>query len=159
MYLCGAHYRQPVEFDDERLDEAQARCTRIIEAGRALIDGPSPDWSPPLRERFFDALAADFNTPRALAVAFDWVRDANRSASGTVGNADLRAMLDLLGLANLLDLEQVQTPPEALELLHARDAARAARDFSEADRLRDALRELGWVVRDGPDGPQLLRAP
>jgi cysteinyl-tRNA synthetase len=159
MYLCGAHYRPPVEFDDERLDEAQARCTRIIEAGRALIDGPSPDWSPPLRERFFDALAADFNTPRALAVAFDWVRDANRSASGTVGNADLRAMLDLLGLANLLDLEQVQTPPEALELLHARDAARAARDFSEADRLRDALRELGWVVRDGPDGPQLLRAP
>jgi cysteinyl-tRNA synthetase len=159
MYLCGAHYRQPVEFDDERLGEAQARCTRIREAGRALTGGPSPAWSPPLRERFFDALAYDFNTPRALAVVFDWVREANRSASGTVGNADLRAMLDVLGLANLLDREQVQAPPEALALLHAREAARAARDFAEADRLRDALRDLGWVVRDGPDGPDLLPAP
>jgi cysteinyl-tRNA synthetase len=159
MYLCGAHYRQPVEFDDERLAEAQARCTRIREAGRALTDGPSPAWSPPLRERFFDALAADFNTPRALAVVFDWVREANRNASGTVGNGDLRVMLDVLALANLLDHEQAQPPPEALELLHAREAARAARDYTEADRLRDSLRELGWVVRDGADGPELLPAP
>jgi cysteinyl-tRNA synthetase len=159
MYLCGAHYRQPVEFDDERLAEAQARCTRIREAGRALTDGPSPAWSPPLRERFFDALAADFNTPRALAVVFDWVREANRNASGTVGNGDLRVMLDVLALANLLDHEQAQPPPEALELLHARVAARAARDYTEADRLRDSLRELGWVVRDGADGPELLPAP
>jgi cysteinyl-tRNA synthetase len=159
MYLSGAHYRQPVEFDDERLAEAQARCTRIHEAARALTDGPSPGWSAPLRERFFDALAADFNTPRALAVVFDWVREANRSPARTVGNADLRAMLDVLGLANLLEHEPVQAPPEALELLEAREQARVARDFAEGDRLRDVLRELGWVVRDGPDGPELLKAP
>ena len=57
MYFCGGHYRQPVEFDDQRLEEASARVKRIREAARKLIPGASPDWSSPLRERFFDALA------------------------------------------------------------------------------------------------------
>jgi cysteinyl-tRNA synthetase len=156
MYFCGAHYRQPIEFDDERLSEAQARCDRIREAARALVDGSSPEWSPPLRERFFDALAYDFNTPRALAVVFDWVREANRSAPNSVGSDDLRAMLDVLGLANLVDRVEIKPPQEALDLLAQRERARAERDFDAADRLRDELSELGWAVRDGPEGPQLL---
>ncbi len=53
MYFCGAHYRQPIEFDDERLAEAGAQCTRIREAARRLVDGPSPEWSAPLREEFY----------------------------------------------------------------------------------------------------------
>jgi cysteinyl-tRNA synthetase len=158
MYFCGAHYRQPVEFDDDRLDEAQARCDRVREAARALVEGPSPPWSGPLRERFLDALANDFNTPRALAAVFEWVREANRRPSGSVGSADLRAMLDLLGLANLLDRREVQAPPEAQELLAERERARATRDFETADRLREELGKLGWVVRDGPAGPELLPA-
>ncbi|HEY3727470.1 MAG TPA: cysteine--tRNA ligase [Solirubrobacteraceae bacterium] len=156
MYFCGAHYRQPVEFDDERLSEAQARCDRIREAARSLIDGPSPEWSGPLRERFLDALAYDFNTPRALAALFEWVREANRSPPSTIGSDDLRAMVDILGLANLLEREEVQAPPRARQLLEQRERARAERDFDAADRLRDELSELGWAVRDGPEGPQLL---
>jgi cysteinyl-tRNA synthetase len=156
MYFCGAHYRQPIEFDEQRLSAAQAQCDRIREAARGLIDGPSPEWSPPLKERFLDALAYDFNTPRALAAAFEWVREANRSAPGTVGNDDLRAMLDLFGLANLLERQEIEAPARALELLEERERARARRDFEAADRLRDELRELGWAVRDGPDGPELL---
>src|SRR2546421_6468636 len=67
MYFCGGHYRQPIEFDDERLEEAAARVQRIREAGRRLVPGPSPPWSEELREQFFDALAEDFNAPEALA--------------------------------------------------------------------------------------------
>jgi cysteinyl-tRNA synthetase len=158
MYFCGAHYRQPVDFNEERLEEAAARCERIREAARGLVDGPSPEWSPPLRERFLDALANDFNTPRALAAVFDWVREANRNPAGTVGSGELRAMLDLFGLANLLQRPQVSVSPEATRLLQQREAARADRDFEMADRIRDQLREMGWTVRDGPDGPELLPA-
>jgi cysteinyl-tRNA synthetase len=159
MYFCGAHYRQPVEFDDERLAEADAACRRIREAARSLAAGPSPEFSRPLRERFYAALATDFNTPRALAAVFDWVREANKHPPGTVGAEDLRAMLDILGLANLLDpADDPPAPPEALDLLEQRQGARAERDFARADRLRDDLRELGWEVRDGPDGPELLPA-
>jgi len=156
MYLCGAHYRQPVEFDPKRLTEAAARCERIREAARALVPGPSPDWSAPMTKRFFAALAADFNTPGALAAVFDWVREANRRPGEPIGDADLRAMLDVLGLANLADRELVSAPAQARELLAARERARTARDFARADAIRDELRALGWEVRDGPDGPELL---
>ncbi|MGZ4219846.1 MAG: cysteine--tRNA ligase [Solirubrobacteraceae bacterium] len=155
MYFCGGHYRQPVEFDDQRLEEASARVKRIREAARKMINDASPGWSAALRERFFDALAYDFNTPRALAEVFDWVREANASAS-PVGDADLREMLSVLGLENLLDPEETQAPADAVELLEARERARAARDYGEADRLRERLREMGWEVRDGPGGPELL---
>jgi cysteinyl-tRNA synthetase len=155
MYFVGGHYRQPLDFDDDRLVEAAARVQRIREAGRGLVAGPSPPWSAPLRDAFFDALANDFNTPEALARLFEWVREANRS-SGEVGDADLREMLGVLGLENLLDTETPDAPRDVLELRDARESARAARDYAEADRLRDLLRELGWEVRDSPEGPELL---
>jgi cysteinyl-tRNA synthetase len=157
MYFCGGHYRQPVEFDDDRMDEAAARVRRIREAARRLAPGPSPEWSARLRDRFFDALADDFNAPRALAAVFDWVRESNRSQP-PVGDADLREMLAVVGLDNLLELDHLAVPPEARELADARERARAQRDYAAADRLREQLRTLGWEVRDGPNGPELLPA-
>ncbi len=157
MYFCGGHYRQPIEFDDERLDEARARVERIAEAARRLTQAPSPAWSAPLRERFFDALDDDFNTPAALAAVFEWVREANRSEPGS-GDADLREMLGVLALDNLLDVATAAAPAEVAELADARERARAARDYAEADRLREAIKAQGWEVRDGPEGPELLPA-
>ena len=157
VYLCGGHYHQPIEFDDERLAEASARVAGIREAARRLIPAASPSWSAPLREEFFSALANDFNTPRALAAVAGWVREANRSAP-EVGDGDLREMLGVLGLANLLDSERVPVPPRRVELLAAREQARAARDWAAADSIREQLRALGWEIRDGAGGPELLPA-
>jgi cysteinyl-tRNA synthetase len=155
MYFCGGHYRQPVEFDDERLEQAAASVRRVREAARRLTSVPSPEWSRRLREEFFTALAEDFNTPRALAVVFEWVNRAN-SAGQAVGDADLREMLDVLGLANLLDVAEVEPPAEVIELVEQRERARAAREFGQADALRKQVRELGWEVRDGPEGPDVF---
>jgi cysteinyl-tRNA synthetase len=157
MYFCGGHYHQPVAYDEERLAEAAARVARIRQAARGLRAGPSEPWSAPLREEFFDALAADFNTPRALAAVFDWVREANR-AGEPAGDADLREMLGVLGLENLVDRPASEAPAQVVALLEARERARAARDYAEADRLRGDIGALGWEVRDGPDGPELLPA-
>ena len=157
MYYCSGHYRQPLEFDDQRLSEAASATKRIQEAARHLHEGTSPSWSASLRERFFDSLADDFNTPAALAAAFDWVREANRSGDA-VGDADLREMLSVLGLDNLLTVETVEAPAEVRALADMRERARHARDYGEADRLRAAIREQGWEVRDGPDGPELRPA-
>jgi cysteinyl-tRNA synthetase len=155
MYFCGGHYRQPIEFDDERLSEAAAQVRRIREAGRGLTSGDSPAWSAPLRERFFDSLANDFNTPKGLAAVFDWVRKANRSDE-PVGEADLREMLSVLALDNLLKSVVEAAPDDVRELAAARDRARQAGDYSEADRLREAIRGRGWEIRDGPSGAELL---
>jgi len=158
MYFCGAHYRKPVEFDDERLQEAGARVQRIRECARRLRAGESPGWSARVTEHFFAALADDFNTPEALAAVFDWVREANRAPAGAVGERDLRKMMAILALENLLELEVPEPPAEVEQLRDERDRARASRDFAEADRLRQAIRERGWEVRDGAGGSELLPA-
>jgi cysteinyl-tRNA synthetase len=155
MYFCEGHYRQPVAYDEERLAEAAARVKGIREAARGLREGPSAPWSAPLREKFFDALATDFNTPRALAVLSGWAHEANR-ARQPVGDADLREMLAVLGLETLLDRAASEAPGEVVVLLEARERARAGRDYPEADRLRAEIVALGWEVRDGPGGPELV---
>jgi cysteinyl-tRNA synthetase len=154
MYFCQGHYRQPIAFSRERLEDAARSVARIREAGRRLVAGESPEDLAQLRDRFFDALAEDFNTARALAVVFDWVAEANRREG--VGDADLREMLGVLGLENLLEGPAEDAPAEVVELVAARTAARAARDWAEADRLRDEARARGWEIRDGPEGPELV---
>ena len=129
MYLAGAHYHQPMEYDEDRLEEARARAAGIRNTARGLLDGSSPEWSAPLKDRFFDALANDFNTPKALAVVADWEREANRSGAGTVGGADLREMLDVLGLASLMESGAVPISDEVAALRDARERARLQRDW------------------------------
>ena len=155
MYFSGGHYRQPIAYSDSELEQAQASVQRVREAARRLHEGPSPEDMAPLRDRFFDALAEDFNTAAALDAMFRWVREANKRED--VGDAHLREMLGVLGLENLLAGGGAAEPDaEALELAGRREAARAQRDFAEADRLRDELRARGWEVRDSPEGPELL---
>ncbi|CAB4877775.1 MAG: cysteine--tRNA ligase [Actinobacteria bacterium] len=156
LWLLSGHYRQPLSCTDERFVEAQARAARIGELARNLTDGPSPDSLTPYAERFFDSLADDFNTPAALAELFGWVREANRDGE-VIGGDGLRAMLSVFALENLLDQTAGDGPDaEALELLTARETARAASDWAEADRIRDELLQRGWTVRDGANGPELI---
>jgi cysteinyl-tRNA synthetase len=155
MYFSRGHYRQPIAYSDAELEQAQASVHRVREAARRLREGPSPEDMAPLRDQFFDALAEDFNTAAALDALFRWVREANKRED--VGDAHLREMLGVLGLENLVDGGgAVEPDAEALELARRREAARAQRDFAEADRLRDELRGRGWEVRDSPEGPELL---
>jgi cysteinyl-tRNA synthetase len=156
MLFASSHYRGPLQYDADTLDDAAARVRRIREAGRRLVDGPSPTDLAPLKERFFDALAEDFNTPAALAALFDWVREANKREG--VGRDDLAEMLGVLGLDNLLDAETEGPPAEVVALADARQAARAGKDFAESDRLRDEIAAAGWVVRDVAGGYELVRA-
>jgi cysteinyl-tRNA synthetase len=129
---------------------------RRLDAGQS-----SPPDMAHHREAFFAALAADFNTPRALASLFEWVREANRRETG-VGDADLREMLGVLGLGELTPLETVgdiaSLDPEAAALLGQRERARAERDFQSADRLREELRARGWEIRDSAAGAELIPA-
>jgi cysteinyl-tRNA synthetase len=156
MYFVGGHYRQPLAFSPEVLEDARGRVQRVREAGRRLRPGESPADLEPLRERFFAALAEDFNTAAALAALFEWIREANKRED--VGDAHVREMLAVLGLENLLDADEgVEVPRELAALAERREAARARGDFAEADRLRDEIREQGWEVRDAPGGPELLR--
>ena len=162
MYFAQGHYRKPIEFSPDALEQARRAVDRIRELVRRLDneDASGPPEAGAAAERFFDALADDFNTPAALAVLFEWVSDANRrlDAGERVGVGALRDMLHAVGFENLLDEPAEQADADALRLLDEREAARAERDFATADARRDQLLARGWVVRDTPDGPQLVRS-
>ncbi|MBN8867978.1 MAG: cysteine--tRNA ligase [Solirubrobacterales bacterium] len=159
-YLISGHYRQPLAFGDAPLTEAVARIDRLRNFLRDNPAGlePGPEAAA-AAGRFRDALADDFNTPRAMSEAFDLVRSANQSpddpALAGAGTA-LAGMLDLVGLGSLAEAGEGGPDPEALDLLEARNAARADRDWGRADEIRDRLAELGWEVRDGAEGARLV---
>jgi cysteinyl-tRNA synthetase len=152
---AGAHYRQPMAHDDMRLTEAPARVARVRGAARALVDGPSPPQMRPLRDAFFTALREDFNTAAALGSLLEWINERHRRRDEPVGRGDLVEMLSVLGLENLAERAS-EAGAEEQELLDERQAARAAGDYAEADRIRDELRARGWEVRDGAAGPELV---
>jgi cysteinyl-tRNA synthetase len=153
LYFAGAHYRQPMQWGAEPLKAAAAGVARIREAGRRLVAGDSPSDLRPLRDRFFAALADDFNTPEALAAMWEWVREVNRRGGG-VGDGDLREMLGVLALENLLEA-RAGPPDEVVALAEQRLEARARRDFDRADALREQIAALGWSVRDSAGGFEL----
>jgi cysteinyl-tRNA synthetase len=161
LYLASGHYRQPLAFSGDALAEAGRSVERLRElcrrVDRELGEAPEP------AERFFDALAEDFNTPAAIGVLFEWVRDANRrlDSGERLGPGPLPEMLHALGLESLLDEDSGRAggggpDPELDALLAEREAARAERDFERADRLRDELAARGFAVRDTPEGARLV---
>jgi cysteinyl-tRNA synthetase len=170
-YLISGHYRQPLAFGAEQMEQAGARVERLRNffrehpgEGRAPGEPPpeqqpggSARGSPGARfEAFREALADDFNTPRALAEVFELVGEANR---GEISGASevLAEMLELVGLDSLAQPgEGVEAGERAEELLTLREQARAAKDFERADALRDELAALGWEVRDSADGAKLI---
>ncbi len=166
-FLVSGHYRQPLAFSAEALEEAERRNRRVREFFRdAPADGGTPGSDPDpavsaRREAFLEALADDFNTPRALGEMYGLIGDANREPLAGA-HAAVAEMLELLGLASLAagdrNAEGDGPGPEELELLEQRERARADRDFSAADEIRDRLAALGWEVRDTAEGARLVRA-
>ncbi len=157
MYLISGHYRQPLAFSQAALEQARANVERIREAARRLAPGVESAASlEPARERFFIALRRDFNTAEALAALNEWLREAGQLAgAGPVGDSHLREMLAVLGLDSLLAATEV-APEEVRELAEQREHARCQRDFQAADELRERIAALGWEVRDGAQGFDLL---
>jgi cysteinyl-tRNA synthetase len=129
VYFLGGHWRKPIDYSDEVLQQAAAQAESFRNVFRSPSEA-SGDW-----EAFATALDDDFNTPDALAVMHGW-RDHDL----------LRRGLEVFGLESLGDVELA--PAELEELARARLEARAKQDFATSDRLRDEISEAGWEVRD-----------
>ena len=144
-YLISGHYRQPLAFSDEQLQEAAARVERIRNYFR---DAPSGEPDPFLvekRQAFLDALADDFNTPQAFAVLFEIVNEGNkRELSGA--REVLTELLPLLGLDSLIDEEEA-APARPSGSCRAREGPRR-------EGLRPCGRAPRRARRDGLGGPR-----
>ena len=175
-FLLSSHYRSPLNYSEDRLRQADASLRRLYTALRGL-DGPPiepPDATVPAAEwlaRFRAAMDDDFNTPEAISVLFDLAHEINRAREPEPVRAralagTLRALGAVLGLLDadpetwLRGASTVESPDdgEIEAMIARRAAARARKDWAEADRLRDALTAAGIVLEDGARGTGWRRA-
>jgi len=195
LFLAGTHYRSPLDFSEQGLGDAGRACGRIHETLARLEDalgsgpgagapaapnggtpgaaGAAPEVSPAarrFRDDFTAAMDDDLNSPRALGVLFDQIREINSALdAGERGDlaAHHRTFVDCAGVLGILRqpaaryLEDAKSrhlvasgidPAEIERLIAERNAARKGRDFRRADEIRAELLARGIVLKDGADG-------
>lgn len=158
-YLMTAHYRSPLDLSLEALRAAETGFERLSHFVERHVDEPVAEVSATSRaewgRQFYAALYDDLDAPRALAVLWCVLADASLATG-----ARARLIAELGGVLGLhwKTKRTVHAGPEALQLLAARERARAERDFAKADALRAELSSRGFAIADGPEGPVLRRA-
>ena len=157
FFVVRSHYRSPLNYSDVHLNDARGALKRLYTALHAVPAAEvAIDWTYPLAARFQAAMNEDFGTPEAVAVLFELAGEVNRTHSAQAAGL-LKALGGLLGLLQdkpetflqagaSLDEGAIQTQ------IAARAAAKAAKNFAEADRIRQELSALGVVLKDSPTG-------
>jgi len=169
-FILTSHYRSPLNYDDEHLDNARGALSRFYTAMRGLPEVEEAADAGGYAERFSAAMDDDFNTPEALAVLFDLAREINRVRESDLSQADALAQ-ELKRLGAVLGILQ-DDPERYLQggagddglsddeidaLIQQRQTAKAEKNWADADRIRDELSSAGIVLEDSAQGTSWRR--
>ena len=164
FFVVRSHYRSPLNFSDVHLDDAKASLKRLYTTLHAVKpDEVVIDWSLPFATRFKAAMDEDFGTPEAVAVLFEMAAEINRTQSSALSGL-LKSLGAVLGLLQQDPQAHLQgggsgVDESAIQAhIQARAEAKAAKNFAEADRIRQALLAQGIVLKDSAQGTQWERA-
>lgn len=168
--LLSGHYRQSLNFAFKSLDANRAALKRLDEfsanikeaIGNETEPGELPEWAANTRAEFAGAMDDDMNISGAMAAIFDTVHAGNKAmANDPIGGKQALAVSNLWKeldtVLGILEPPEAEISAEVSALLEARTTARAEKDWTESDRIRDALANLGWTVKDTPEGPKLRK--
>ena len=166
FFILRAHYRSPLNYSDQHLDDARQALTRLYTALRGVEAGPGGiDWNAPYPAKFKAAMDDDFGTPEAISVLFDLANEVNKSRSAATA-ALLKSLAGVLGLLQrdpdaFLQGQTVDGDFDAARveaMIAARAQAKRDRNYAEADRIRQDLTGQGIILEDTPQGTIWRRA-
>ena len=158
--LLSSHYRAPFDFSDAALGQARPILDKFYRAAAGADRSNLPSGLSELDKEFVSALCDDLNTPLAISCLHRLAGEANKGDTNSAGQlVSCAQLLGLLGDANWFAVsdEAAGDTQEVEQAIAARNAARAARNFAEADRIRDELSDKGIKLLDGPDGTRWER--
>ena len=163
FFILRAHYRSPLNYSDKHLDDAKAALTRLYNALRDVeTTSDAIDWSHPEALRFKAAMDDDFNTPEAIAVLFDLANEVNTNKATEAANL-LKNLAGVIGLLAqdtdaFMQGEAANIVLDIDGLIKARIDAKAAKNYAEADRIRQELADSGIALEDTPQGTTWRKA-
>jgi cysteinyl-tRNA synthetase len=157
FFVYKSHYRSPLNYSDQNLNDAKAAVNRIYLALRPYkciqVD---LDWTKPSLRKFKDALDDDFNSPKAISIIFELINQLNKETNEDLAN-EIYSSLKVIGLmsvpqeeffvkANDVDRDHIE------KLIEDRIHAKTQKDYQRADELRSEIDSLGVILEDTPDG-------
>jgi cysteinyl-tRNA synthetase len=168
FFLLSSHYRGPMNYSPDQLDQAEAGLNRLYTALRDVPEVGGELYSPSAATQVFDAaMDDDFNTPEAIAALQGLARELNTASANPTSShkakllaGELRALGGVLGILRVAPEQWVRagaaagglTDAEIDALIEARNVARKARNWPESDRIRDELAAAGVILEDKPGG-------
>jgi len=168
FFYLSAHYRSPIDFSEESLEQAKNSLERLNDFIAKVKDRKEKDARTSsginsvddekliekTKKEFQKYMDDDFDTPKALAVIFDFVKEANKKGGG---KKSYELMLEFDKIFNVFTAEEAKLSPEIRKLVAEREEARKRKNFEKADKIREDLKKKGYVLEDLKNGVRVKR--
>ena len=151
-FYASSHYRTAISFDYDLLEQAKNSLQRLNDFMLAIKDGKDKFEAGLIKktkDKFIKAMDDDFDTPKAFAVIYDFIREVNKKGGGKKAYA---LMLEFDSIFNVLSVEEASLESDLQKLIDEREKARKEKDFARADKIRNQLKEKGIILEDTKDG-------
>mgnify|MGYP001353120655 FL=1 len=157
FFYLSAHYKSPIDFSEELLKQAKNSLERLNDFLKKVKDSKEKDNSKLIektKKEFFKNMDDDFDTPKALAVIFDFVKEVNKTGGG---KKSYNLIIEFDKIFSVLTIEDLKLSQEIKKLIEEREKARKEKDYEKADKIRDKIRDKGYILEDSDEGPRVKK--
>jgi cysteinyl-tRNA synthetase len=156
FFYISSHYRSPINFSEKTLEKAKNGLERLNDFIKTLKAGKDDEkLLRELKQKFFKAVDDDFDTVKALATIFDFIKQSYKNKTG--GKKTLKFFKEIDKIFGILALGEEKIPSEIKNLIQEREKERKQKNWQKSDELRGKIKQLGYWVEDTNEGPRIKR--